>query len=61
LLSGWAPIIADVALLPSSKGRFEVSLNGELIFSKAKLGRHAKPGEIGRLVRERIGPELTRS
>ena len=60
LLGGWAPVIANVDLLPSSKGRFEVTLDGELIFSKATLGRHAEAGEIARLVRERIGPELAR-
>ena len=48
-------MIADVTLLSSSKGRFEVTLDGELIFSKATIGRHAKPGEIARLVRERSG------
>ncbi len=34
---------------------FEVTLDGELIFSKKKLGRHAEPGEVARLVRERLG------
>ena len=53
-------MIADIVLLPSSKGRFEVSLDGELIFSKAAIGRHANSGEIAGLVRERIGPELAR-
>ena len=42
----------------SAKGRFEVTLDAELIFSKAALGRHAEPGEVVRLVRERIGPEI---
>jgi selenoprotein W-related protein len=60
LLQGWAPIIASIDLLPSSKGRFEVVLDGELIFSKAALGRHAEPGEIAAIVRERIGPEIPR-
>jgi selenoprotein W-related protein len=60
LLTGWAPIIKDIELLPSSKGRFEVTLDDELIFSKANLGRHANPGEIAALVRERIGPEVRR-
>jgi selenoprotein W-related protein len=60
LLSGWAPIIKTVDLIPSSKGRFEVILDGELIFSKASLGRHAQPGEIAKIVRERIGPETPR-
>jgi hypothetical protein len=40
-LNGWAPVFNEIALLPSSKGRFEVTLNDELIFSKAALGRHA--------------------
>ncbi|MER3452739.1 MAG: hypothetical protein C4344_03440, partial [Acidimicrobiia bacterium] len=45
-----------VELVPSSKGRFEVTLDGELIFSKAALGRHAEPGEIAAIVRDRLGP-----
>ena len=60
LLQGWAPIIERVDLLPSSKGRFEVILDGELIFSKAALGRHAEPGEIAHIVREKVGPEIPR-
>jgi len=60
LLTGWAPIIERVDLIPSSKGRFEVTLDDELIFSKAGLGRHAEPGEIAGIVRERVGPEIRR-
>ena len=60
LLQGWAPIIVDIKLVPSSKGRFEVVLDGELIFSKAELGRHANPGEIAAIVEERIGPRVER-
>jgi len=47
--------------VPSSKGRFEVTLDGELIFSKAALGRHAKPNEVADIVRARIGPEIPRN
>ena len=61
LLQGWAPIVAAIDLLPSSKGRFEVVLDGELIFSKAALGRHAEPGEIVALVTERIGAVIPRT
>jgi selenoprotein W-related protein len=60
LLSGWAPIIETIELVPSSNGRFEVTLDGELIFSKATLGRHAEPREVVDLVRARIGPEIPR-
>jgi selenoprotein W-related protein len=60
LLSGWAPIIEDIDLVPSSGGRFEVTLDGELIFSKAALKRHAEPGEVAGIVRDRLGPEIER-
>lgn len=53
-------MISVLELIPSSKGRFEVTLDGELIFSKAALGRHARPGEVAAAVRERIGPEVAR-
>jgi selenoprotein W-related protein len=60
LLNGWAPIIKDIDLVPSSGGRFEVTLDDELIFSKAALKRHAEPGEVAAIVRDRIGPEIER-
>jgi len=33
-------------LIPSSGGRYEITVNGELIWSKKALGRHAEPGEV---------------
>jgi len=33
---------------------FEVSINGELVFSKKSLGRHAENGEIRKLVEARL-------
>jgi selenoprotein W-related protein len=53
-------VIADLSLVPASKGRFEVTLDGDLIYSKVATGRHAAAGEIASLVRERIGPETAR-
>jgi selenoprotein W-related protein len=60
-LNGWAPIIETIELIPADKGRFEVTLDGELIFSKAELGRHAEPGEVEALAEERMGPEIPRN
>ena len=60
MLTGWAPAIKNVELVPSSQGRFEVTLDGELIFSKKALGRHANPGEVAALVRDKLGPEIPR-
>lgn len=42
-------------LIESSGGAFEVSVDGERVFSKLQLGRHAEPGEVVRLIRERKG------
>jgi predicted Rdx family selenoprotein len=39
-------------LVPSSGGRFEVTVDERPIFEKSKLHRHAKPGEIVRLLAE---------
>lgn len=47
--------------MPADKGRFEVTLDGEVIFSKAALGRHAEPGEVAALARDKMGPEIPRS
>jgi selenoprotein W-related protein len=42
---------ADVRLVPSSGGVFEVTVDGNLVFSKKALRRHAQPGEILQLIR----------
>jgi selenoprotein W-related protein len=42
-------------LVPSDGGKFEVLLNDELIYSKLETRRHAEPGEVLELVRQRLG------
>jgi selT/selW/selH-like putative selenoprotein len=42
---------AEVRLVPSSGGAFEVNADGRLIFSKKASRRHAEPGEVVRLLR----------
>lgn len=42
---------AQVTLVPSSGGRFEVLQDGIPIYEKSKLGRHAAKGEIVALLR----------
>ena len=41
--------------MPSSGGVFEVTVDGELLFSKKALRRHAEPGEIRELIAQRKG------
>ncbi len=58
LLDNWAPILTGVELKTGEKGRFEVSLDGEAVFSKAELRRHAEPGEVAGLLRSGLGEPL---
>jgi len=41
-------------LIPTSGGVFEVIVNGELLFSKRALSRHAEPGEIKTLILKKL-------
>jgi len=50
LLKEFEHVIESVALIPSDGGKFEVSVNGKLIYSKLQTKRHAEPGEIVGLV-----------
>jgi selenoprotein W-related protein len=47
--------IEKITLIPSEGGVFEVSVNGELVFSKYRLGRHAEEGELIKKVGEKLG------
>ena len=42
---------ADTRLVPSSGGVFEVTVDGNLIYSKKALRRHPQPGEIMQLIK----------
>jgi selenoprotein W-related protein len=52
LLKEFEHLIEGITLIPSDGGRFEVSVNGKLVFSKLATKRHAEPGELIGLVRK---------
>ncbi len=54
LLKGYEHMIESVALIPSDGGRFEVSVNGDLIYSKLQTKRHAEAGEIVKLIHKMV-------
>ena len=58
VLSRWAPIIRAVELVSASHGRFDISLDGELVFSKKGKGRFPKPGEVAGEFEKMLGPPL---
>ncbi len=55
LLKYYEHVIETVTLVPSDGGKFEVTVNGELLYSKLNTHRHAEPGEVLSLVRKIVG------
>ena len=55
LLKHYEHLIESLALVPSDGGKFEVTANGQLLYSKLKTHRHAEPGEVLGLVRKMVG------
>lgn len=54
LLKNYEHLIESVTLIPSDEGRFEVSVNGELVYSKLKTKRHAEAGEVVNLIQKMV-------
>ena len=55
LLEHYEHLIEEIRLIPSDGGRFEVTVNGQLLYSKLASHRHAEPGEVIGLVRKMAG------
>jgi selenoprotein W-related protein len=58
LLSNYQHVIADLTLVTGSKGVFDVTVDGEPLYSKAETGRHAEDGEVLALFADLVGPEI---
>lgn len=58
LLYNYQHVIDEFKIITGGKGVFDVEVNGELIFSKKAIGRHAEPGEILELFRQIVGPDV---
>jgi selenoprotein W-related protein len=52
LLKEFEFTIKSIGLIPSDGGRFEIIVDGKLIYSKLGTGRHVNPGEIAGLIRQ---------
>ncbi len=46
--------IEEITLFPSDGGKYEITVNGDLVYSKLKTNRHAESGEVLALVRKLI-------
>jgi selenoprotein W-related protein len=55
LMKNYEHVIESITLVPSDGGRFEVTINDNLVFSKVQTHRHAEPGEVLGLVKNIVG------
>ena len=55
LLKHYEHLIEEIKLIPSDGGKFEVTVNETLLYSKLALHRHAEPGEVLGLLRKMVG------
>ena len=55
LLKNYEHVIETITLVPSDGGKFEVTANGQSVYSKLETKRHAEPGEVLGLMRKLVG------
>ena len=60
LLANYQHVIEDLRLVTGENGVFDVTVDGDLIYSKAQTGRHADPGEVLGLFANLMGPDVSR-
>jgi selenoprotein W-related protein len=60
LLTNYQHVIADLLLVTGDNGVFNVTVDGDLIYSKAQTGRHAEPGEVLDLFADLMGSDVPR-
>ncbi|MCA9959298.1 MAG: Rdx family protein [Anaerolineales bacterium] len=59
ILSHYQHVVKELTFITGSKGAFEVTVNGDLIYSKLTMQkRHANPGEVLQLFQEIVGPDV---
>lgn len=60
LLTNYQHVIASLTLTTGAKGVFDVTVDGETLYSKHEQGRHAGEGEVLSLFADRHGAGVAR-
>lgn len=58
ILTNYQHVIADLKLVTGGKGIFDVEVDGEMLYSKFDTGRHANPGEVLELFRDKYAADV---
>ena len=60
LLSNYQHVIESLTFVTGTKGIFDVTVDGELLYSKHSTGRHADSGEVLALFTDKHAQGVTR-
>jgi selT/selW/selH-like putative selenoprotein len=58
IADGWAPILTGIELRTGSKGVFKISIDGTLVFDKARAGHFPNAAELTQAARGHLGEKL---
>jgi selT/selW/selH-like putative selenoprotein len=53
-LEEWEEVIDVLEVVPGANGIFDVHVDGELVFTKAMLGRYPEPDDVVPLMSEKL-------
>lgn len=60
LLQNYQHIISETTLIHGAKGIFDVTVDGDMLYSKHETGRHANAGEVLELFAAKYGEGVAR-
>lgn len=60
LLSNYQHVIESLTFVTGAKGIFDVTVDGDMLYSKHSTGRHADDGEVLALFTDKHAPGVTR-
>lgn len=60
ILSDYQHVVESLTLTTGSGGVFDVTVDGDLIYSKRDEGRHAEPGEVLARFEDRYGEGVSK-
>lgn len=58
LVHDYQHVIESITLITGGSGVFDVVVDGETLYSKKQTGRHAEPGEVLTLFRDRYATDV---
>ncbi len=58
LLHDYQHVVESLSLVTGGAGVFDVVVDGDVLYSKRETGRHAEPGEVLALFRERYAADV---